>query len=373
MTSLTSLTDNFLHCGETPLWFPTDISGANALNKCTSCTVRLSANFAGPGKLTATIDGFLVDENTQVFLSYNELSHTLRETRLVIPGAHRLPGEAEPAVAELLFFFQGDYANAQQYCICMPIFVGIGLGNDYFKTLSLNITPKRPSMASLFSEDKSFIQYTGAPLLGRSAKNKSPAAVCNPVSNRVRYLVYLGRIYITTNDLARLMNLKGRNHEGPVAPLAPTSSARIQALAMIVPNISIVSPRVGPDGTAPKAVSLNALKCRRIDVNKDIKGNTLYLDSDKGATTTLQKELDDAADTSRIMGVPKESSVKPGQIERVIAIVFGTVIAIVLCATIAYYTLKHTYPNYEHHLKTFPGLKVAETLRWPGFMRFFSS
>jgi hypothetical protein len=361
MPELDLISDYYFTCAETPLWFPTEVKDTGTLKKCTSCTVRLTSHIAGPGKLTPSVDGFLVDENTQVFLSYNGLSHTLKETRLVMPGLHRLPGESAVSVAELMFIFQGDYENAVTYCLCAPVLVGKGHGNDYFKTLSLNSTPKRPTMSSLFNHDVSYIQYTGAPIVGRTAKSLIPKPICEPVSQKIRYIVSLKKFFITTTDLDRLNRLKAKSFEGACKPTFAAPVGRINTIASIVPEIIVESMPVKTSSMEESGkIPTAAVKCRRIDIQNDIKDNVLYVEGDAHPESTLADELNAAADSSKIMGV-KEDGIKPGKIQKAIGIFLGIFVGVVLSATLAYYALKYTFPNYESFLAKFPGFKVAKS------------
>jgi hypothetical protein len=362
MPELDLISDYYFTCVETPLWFPTEVKDVSSLKKCTSCTVRLTSHIPGPGKLTPSVDGFLVDENTQVFLSYNGLSHTLKETRLVMPGLHRLPGENAVGVAELVFIFQGDYENAVTYCLCAPINVGNGYGNEYFRSLGLNSTPKRPTIGTLFNHDVSYIQYTGAPIVGRTAKSLTPKPICEPVSQKIRYIVSLKKLFITSTDLGRLNRLNSKTFQGACKPAFAAPVSRINSIVNVIPEIIVESSPVKTtlsneeSGKIPTA----AVKCRRIDVDKDIKDNILYVGGDAHQESTLAEELSNAADSSKIIGLEK-SSIKPGKVQKVIGILIGLLIGVVLSATIAYYVLKYTFPNYESFLAKFPGFKVAKS------------
>lgn len=377
MPSLDSLTDNYFDCVETPLWFPTDLRDYTTIKSCQTCVVRLTSDVAGPGKLRTTVDGFEVDENPQVELAYNGLKHNLYECRLLIEGAHRLAGDSNVGVAELQVYFRGNGSNiGSVYCLCIPIQVGSGRGNSYFSTLSLaGMAGKREKLDSLFENTgASLLEYIGADLRGRHAENARPNAVCDPVK-QVKFLVSLSPAYITASDLERIAKLKGAEYKGPPTKFKqPAAKARIQSLTTIVPELKFSLSRKPPSKKAASAsaaasenaitpdpegtIPTSALKCHRIDVANDVKGDRIYVDPGK---TTLKDELDQAADISRMADLQEKETISPGQIESAVGITLGVMVGVVLCAFAAFYCLDYTYPNYTSVLRNVFKINIPTT------------
>ena len=364
MPGLDSLTDNYFDCVETPIWFPTDLRDYASINTCQNCVVRLTSDVAGPGKLRTTVDGFDVDENPQVELAYNGLKHTLYECRLLITGAHRLAGQASVGVAELQAYFRGNGSNEKSiYCLCIPIQVGEGRGNSYFSTLSLNGSGNREKLDSLFGGTTSLLEYIGADLRGRHAEDARPRLICDPVK-RVKFLVSLSPAFITATQLERIQKLKGTEYKGPPTKFKQSvAKARIEALTTIVPELKFSLSRkpaaaaagkaapAGQDAIVPDpegTIPTSALKCHRIDVAKDVKGDRIYVDPGK---TTLKDELDAASDISRMADFNENASVPPGRIEAIVGGILGVVVGVVLCALFAFLALNYSYPNYTDQLK----------------------
>jgi len=366
MTGLDSLTDNYFDCVETPLWFPTDLRDYKSIGTCQACVVRLTSDVAGPGKLRTTVDGFDLDENPQVELAYNGLQHTLFECRLLLAGAHRLAGDSSVGVAEVQAYFRGlGSNNTSIYCLCIPVQVGEGRGNKYFSTLSLTGAGNRENLDSLFEGiAPSLLEYVGADLRGRHAEDARPRAVCDPVK-RIKFLVSLSPAFITAAQLERIQKLKGAEYKGPpTRTKQAVAKSRIESLTTIVPELKFsLSRKVaeakkaaasGPSGTTsittdPEGtIPTSALKCHRIDIANDVKGDRIYVNPGK---TTLKDELDAASDISRIADLNEKAVIPPGRIEAIVGIAIGILVGVIICAFLAFYTLDYTYPNYTDVLR----------------------
>jgi hypothetical protein len=349
--SLDGLVDNLLDCRETPLWFPPDLSTEkiDLISRCTSCTVRLVANIAGPGKIRNTVDGFSIDENPQTLFFYNGLEHNLREAYLVLPGAHRLPGEANVAIAELQLYFKGSYDGTKEYCLCIPVQLGDKQGSEYFKSLTYSGTAKRPTVGSIVPKSQ-WVQYKGADLRGRSKQDSRPRKLCDPVQKLVTYLVCLQPTFMLPGTLERLTKecKDYQDYKGPAVPLAAISLARATTLLTLVPEVRLDAPHSTNTGpvSGDGSIALKQMKCHRLDTKRDIKGDRVYLGGKGTPGSSLDQELQRAADLDKELYGEGEATIQPGHIEGVLAIVMGVVFAIVVCATLAYIILRFTYKDY---------------------------
>lgn len=356
MPNIDELSENHFHCGETPLWFPPDFN-LNQLANCTSCTLRITASLAGPGLIQPSADGYTIDENPTVSLTYNGLQHTLLETRLVLPAAHRLPGSDEPSVGEVQLYFRADYNIKVFYCVCVPLKEGTGVGNSYFQTLGKQGQHKT-SVASLLTKGSSLYSYLGADMRGRTKAVSRPVKLCEPILQKVTYMVCMEPAYIRSVDLRRLIKfLKKSVYKAPPVPSAAATATRIRSFVTILPKLLVDGP-VSKQGRKQatykqnEAIPTKALQCRRIDPSKDVEGDKIYVDGVRPTDSTLESELQNAADSAKEWEDKSEPTVQPRDVERTFGVVIGTLLGIVLLATVAYYTMKFIYGNYRFTLDT---------------------
>jgi hypothetical protein len=366
-------TKNFLSCQETPLRFPDSLS-LEDLKTCKKCAVALSTPVAGMCNLTDAGDGFVVGENIQSQLRYNGLSYSLNEARFVYPAAHRLPGQPE-LVAELHCYFQADSAanRSSTYCLVLPLMTGKGVGNAYFSLLG-QLASKRPTLQTLFTPTAPLLQYVGADLRGRTKTDPTPRNMCAPVGKKINFLVSTGAAYILPADLSRLVSRLTvsdvyKKGSGPPANGKALDVGRTQSLVVVVPKLTIkgstaTATTTGPNtGANASTVATSALQCRRLDVGKDVKDGKVYVGGGKRpGDTTLDKELKAAADpTKNLDGVRGKASIQPGDIETILAIVFGLLMAVILVGFLASGVLKKL-PNYIPALKVYFADPTRSTL-----------
>lgn len=346
---LDEIADDYFTCAETPVWFSADFK-LEQLPICNSCTVRIIADLPGPGKLTESPDGFLLDENPVAVFHINGHEHTLLESRLLIPGCHRLPGRTEPESMELQFYFRSIKKLDQFQCLVVPV-MKESVGNSYFTTLGLGVTANRPMLTSLISSESEIYQYMGADIRGRTREFPRPSHRCDPVLSKVTYNVLTSPASIGVKDYDRILKLyRSKKVVGPPKPIAQIPPQRILELVTRIKDIKIGNPRShaksstlrSSDGSYP----VKALQCRRINTTNDIVGDRIYVGGKNVPATSLQTELEQASDLSTFNDALEKSIVKPADIENTLSIVLGIVFGVIICATIAYYCLKHTYSNY---------------------------
>jgi hypothetical protein len=300
--------------------------------------------------------GLRVDENQNNSLTYNGLEHTLLDTRLVFPSAHRLPERTNASHGEIQFYFRATYDPNIEYCLCIPIDVG-GAGNPYFEGLSTspNQRIQKVTLGSLTQDPSDYYQYLGADLRGRTSTTPRPDNRCDPVAKKVTYIVRETPALIHSNDYERLKSLTHGVNISPPTPSTPAQSQRILTLLTKLRSSSftVIDPvnKLKRTNTA-KMVPTSQVKCRRIDPAKDVINNQVYIGGkQRPRDSTLDQELLNAADLSKEFRVD-EAAIQPGDVESWASTILGIIIGIVLCATTAYYVLKGTFKDYLPKVKT---------------------
>jgi Arc/MetJ family transcription regulator len=332
--------DTFFTCGETPIWIPSTFD-TSTLSPCVSCTVRLTAKLAGPGNVSAREDGLLLNENPTVTLTINGIQHTLVESILTFPGAHRYSGQQSPSVAEVFLYFQNTREFTQHVCLAIPLVIGQGASNAYFSTLDTGIRKDRPTVASLVP-DSNYLMYKGADLRGRTGKDSKPRALCEPVKKTLTYYLALSPSSILAKDYERLMARAGT--AGPPKPASEVVQSRLQRLGTLIESIRIDADKA--HGATDGGITTKAMKCYKLDPKKDIVNDKVYVGTKRPGDRTLAEELEQASQGSESESEYESGTIKPGDIEQTLGIVLGVIVGVVVCAVIAYVLWKYVFTNY---------------------------
>jgi hypothetical protein len=341
--------DTAFSCLETPMWFPAEFP-MDQIQPCLSCVVRFTSTVAGPGNVSTRTEGLLLNENPLTTLTINGIQHTLLETVLSFPGGHRLLNRQSPCDAELYMYFRSIKNISDVACFCIPIDIGAGESNKYFDTLDVGVVRDRPTVGTVIpTTDKlKLLMYRGADLRGRSGTDSTPRRFCDPIASLVTYYVCLTPSLMSATTFQRLKTRAG-TVAGPPKPNSPPVQDRIRRICSIVSGLTVQTtpPSADTGKGAGAAPSTAALKCYRINPERDIKDGKVYVGG-TGATT-LAKELEtSAADAAANLGVTGiQASVQPGDIEKVLGIVLGVIVGLVICAAIGYYLWKYTFKNYD--------------------------
>lgn len=332
------IADEIFSCAETPVWF-TPQYNKSSIPKCLSCTLRLTAAIAGPGTVSPRVEGLLVDENPLVTLTVNGIQHNLLETILTFPGAHRMFERQSPCEAELQCYFRSINDITKYVCLCIPLDIGVGPSTQYFTSLDTGVRKDRPTLASVLPTGSLF-SYVGPDMRGRSAADSTPRKFCDPIAQRVTYYVYYGASKINASDFTRLQQRAGNGRKGPPKPASPPTAMHCDRLLTHIDGLI-----VGNSGSksVSRGASTKALKCYKLDREKDIQGDTVYIGGPETKPSTLEKEL---AATDLSIDDATRSSIQPGDIERWIGIGLGILIGLFLCSLVAYLIWKYTFTNY---------------------------
>lgn len=329
--------DNYFGCSETPLWLPPAFN-IQEIQKCNSCTLRLTAALAGPGLVKPHTNGLTIDENPTVSLAVNGIDHNLTETILTFPGAHKFPDRQNPCDAELFLFFQNTRDSSKQTCLAIPLDIGSGDANPYFKTLTNIVQNNRPTVDTVIPKDTKLLMYPGADIRGRSKDNPRPTNQCEPVKRVVTYYVCMTPANIASGDYSRLIGLAGPGRIGPTKPRANVLITRLRTLGTFIEGLTITE-----KNTLHGGVETKSMKCFRLDKDRDVIGSKVYV-GDQKIRRTLDQELQEPKDAEE--DINADASIRPGDIESVLAIVLGVTVGIIVCATIAFYIWKYCFTNY---------------------------
>jgi hypothetical protein len=357
--TLNNIADNFFHCRETPLWFPSNVQ-LNSLRVCQTCIVRLYA--AQPSQSMQALkpipQGFELEEHTLTTLVFNGINYSLLEAYLVMPGAHRLPGKSAPEVAELCLVFRAALLIKPDFrCICLPIQIGSGVGNDYFSELgNPNKFPRKQTLESLFNSSSQMYQYLGSDFI-----HKTTNECLN--TNKITYMVSTVPVNILQSDFNRIqaLNTLPQTQRKTWSPSSGAATqSRIQNLAIIIPSVKLGKkdePASSKTGTGnvrvqlPDTVKTSQMKCRPLDEKKDIRDGTIYIGGEKRpGDTTLEDELQNAANLSKTWE-ETGASVQPGDIENAVGGILGIGIALFLVALISWIVMAFVFRGYKVKVK----------------------
>ena len=328
------MSDSIFSCNETPLKCPQTMDVLRVY-PCISCKLRLNAEIPGPGNVTKHDVGLLLNENTQTTLTINGIQHNLLQSFIYLPGAHRLPGQQDPYPLEVALYFRtGD--GQKEVCLCIP--VKVGESNPYFAALN-TVVRDRPTVGTLVSRTGSILSYRGADMRGRNGRDSRPRTQCSPVAKVITYYVVMTPTNISAAEYQQLQEIaKGAN--GPPIAITEVIESRYKLMSRI-DGINVVNKPQAP--TKDRGVDTKAMKCYRLDKDKDVIDDKVYIG---GPGSTLHKELA-GSDAAQADGADSnEASIQPGDIEKWVGIIIGVTIAILIVAFIIYLVWSGTFRNY---------------------------
>jgi hypothetical protein len=358
-----SVADKLFTCQETPVWTPATFD-PNSMSPCLSCTLRLSSLLPGPGSIQPSDIGFTVDENPTTILSINGIDYNLSKAELFIPGLHRLYGKQTVCDAEYVVSFRNTDDAKKTVQFCIPLTIGNGHGTGYFANMGV-ISRAQPTLSQLISPDTAILTYPGASLYGRTKTTSVPQNICNPISYPITYYVALTPSSITSVDYQRLHSQLSSNHKSGPVPVTEITMTRATSLLTYISSIKLTGAKT--EMGAEDGMSTKALKCHRIDPNKDIKNDKVYIGGAPNENT-LKKELENAASGNTPDG--DDATVKPGDIEKIVSIILGVVISVIICAAIVYFAWKGTFSHYLAGIKLYGaktplGAKLVTSIKMP--------
>jgi hypothetical protein len=329
------MSDSIFSCNETPLKCPQTMD-IQRVNPCITCTLRLNSEVSGPGNVSKEDVGLLLNENPQTALTINGIEHTLIQSFIYLPGAHRLPGQQDPFPLEVALYFRtGD--GQKEVCLCIP--VKVGESNPYFAALN-TVVRDRPTVGTLVSPTGSILSYRGADMRGRNGRDSRPRTQCNPIAKVITYYVVMTPTSISAAEYQRLQKIaNGAN--GPPIAITEVIESRYKLMSRIE-GINVVDKKT-PLLSKDRGVDTKAMKCYRLDKDKDVIQDKVYIG---GPGSTLHKELA-GSDAAQADGEDSgDDSIQPGDIEKWVGIIIGVTLAILIVAFIIYLVWSGTFRNY---------------------------
>ena len=94
------------------------------------------------------------------------------------------------------------------------------------------------------------------------------------------------------------------------------------------------------------------MKCYRLDQQKDIIGDKVYVGDQKRPDTLANEISKTNTEIDSLDGI-SDASIRPGDIEKWLGITLGVILGVIICATVAYYVWKYTFKNYLHAQKLY--------------------
>ena len=126
---------------------------------------------------------------------------------------------------------------------------------------------------------------------------------------------------------------------------------------------NIVKPQRAPNNT----MNTEALKCRRLDANRDVKGNRVYVGgTSRPGDSSLKAELEES-DVENTLDM-EEPTVQPRDVERTMGIVFGVIAGLVGVSIISYIAWKFFFSRFKKNQAiytntlTAQGSRIAESI-----------
>ena len=368
-----SLYDNYFNCSESPVWIPS-LFDINVVQTCSSCILRLTSQNAGTGNMSVSPNFLGFTESPLSTLAVNGVQHNLINSFMVFPGAHRLPGRNEVCAAEVFYYFQNTKVAGKVICLAVPLDIGKGSSNSYFSTLTTEVRGDRPPVSVLLTKKSTFLSFEAVTYQPRNSIDSRPKNVCDPPFAILTYYVTLQPAKILDDDLARLKSFYGKK-PGPPKPTGPAMGPRLLKLCTVIKGITLDTMQSGSSGSSKNGVNTNAMKCYRLDKENDIIDDKVYIDGKNKPGTILSDELRNAAlgvDTTDD-GDDSESPIKPGDVENVIAIVIGSILALVICASVAVFLYRTVFRSYIQNQKLYPTVPSIPSMAiQPPLPGFFS-
>jgi hypothetical protein len=354
----TVLTDNFFACGETPIKLTTADLREIRRQGTVGAKVRITSNIQGTGHVLPTTQGLAFDL-PQTTLEFNGVRHSCYGCLLSIPAMHffdisgftytsrngseltrvTIPTMRDLSHAELHLQFKGETSatSSSIYTLVFPIQIkGDGIGATFFGSLG-QLQRSRPTFGSLLTEDTPLVMYKGTSLEGRL---KGPK--CSDAVQTVFYLVALKPLVMRQSDLTRFKTQLARSGSPYDPTKLPVDSRTISSLKRplmsYIERIHVTAPLQTNRQIQNGYVETEQVKCRPLDMTRDISGNMVYVGG-PGKYKTLRNELQDAADFSKGLEDP-EATTDVSKVETALAIVIGVLSGIVLIAFVLWWVFK---------------------------------
>jgi len=319
-----------LNCSETPFRPPKTL-GVSDLAICNSCNLVFSSEVAGPKEIVILDKGGLqLNESPLVQLTYNTTTFGLAAAYIWQNGIHRNFKADKNFDLEMNLYFRDLYKPDSYIAVVIPITIDDKKGNPYFSEIA---TSRRTiTMESLIEKGQPSLIYKGIDLRNRDNSKKQTAPQCQSLTASMNWIVFPST-FISSADANRLRSYRLPESNTLPAPDHDITLERARKLCMLIPKITLKSDKKQtPQQTG--VYLTRALQCQRIDPEKDVRGDAVYLSgiSDR----TLEKELEEATNLNDPLDAKGKPSIRAKDIENTIAIIVGVILGIVLIALVIY-------------------------------------
>jgi hypothetical protein len=332
-----------LDCSETPFRPPKTLVRTD-LAICNSCSIIFNGANAGP-KTLAPLEkgGFLVDESPLIQVQYNDRTYGLSKTFLWKNGLHRDFKVDTNYDLELNLYFRDIFFPDKLLGVVIPITIDDTKAKPYFTEFSSSA--RTIPMNTLIGEGQVLV-YKGIDIQNRNGNKEQTAEQCSSLTSSLNWLIF-PTTYISSRDANHIRSIPLPVTNTPPAPEKEITLERARKMCMFIPKVELkssVDALLAQKDKKKDIYLTRALQCQRIDPSKDVRGDAVYL-SDKTGTTTLNKELDDAANLNSSLD-DKTGGVRAKKIEDIIAYVVGTILGFILLALLAYFIYTQLFKGY---------------------------
>lgn len=327
-----------LDCTETPFRPPKTLTRAD-LAVCSSCELLFSSDIVGPKDIVILDKGGLqLNESPLVQITYNHTTYGLANCYLWPRGIHRDFKVDVNYDLELNLYFRDVYSPDKWFGVVIPITINDYNAKPYFS--EINTGRRTVNIETLIEKDKPVLVYKGIDLRNRDAAKKQTAPQCQSLTDTLTWFIF-PTTYISNNDANRM-----RSFGLPATNTIPAADheitlERARKLCMIIPKVVLKrdSEAKGNSDTGAGVYLTRALQCQRIDPNKDVRGDAVYLNGP--AERTLDKELEDSANLNKSIDAKGKSGIRANDVENILALVVGITVGVVCMSLLAYgiYTL----------------------------------
>jgi hypothetical protein len=278
-------------------------------------------------------------------IQYNDRTYGLSKTFLWKNGLHRDFKADKNYDLELNLYFRDIFFPDKMLGVVLPITIDESLGKPYFTEFS---NSARTIPMDTLIGDGQVLVYKGIDIQNRNGDKKQTAEQCSSISSNLNWLIF-PTTYIKSKDANFIRSIPLPVTNTNPVPDQEITLERARKMCMLIPKVELkttVEDRLAQtERSKKKNIYLTrALQCQRIDPSKDVRGDAVYL-SDKTGTTTLNKELDDAANLNSSLD-DKTGTVRAKKIEDIIAYIVGTILGIILLALLAYFIYTQLFKGY---------------------------
>ncbi len=266
-------------------------------------------------------------------------SYTLKVVKLADPQHKSLLSESDKplCIGEIVMVFESAAALTEKFVfLCIPILNKASTSlSPYLESIRLDRLPGRPiGLNDLLPNSKTYISYT-------TCLHQVVSKQTYPV--QVAVLVFTGGLFYPQAQFNEIV--KKTDQPLALGPLFEGLTAKTNATLFLISTVADYKNylRYSELSTSSTTIggqridSTDSYKCVPLNPDKMVKDKRLVIDTDKGVP--LSQVLDEKKEASG------EAQITPGMVERMIAIILGTVAGIFMLSVVAYLFSRVTSQN----------------------------